>query len=63
LFGLASIQGHHLVPLSLYWKNGRVKVLLGVGRSKDQVDKREDLKKRDADREVKRASMHRLKGR
>src|SRR5688500_9349157 len=62
LFGLASVKGNAIIPLSLYWKNGRVKVLLGVGQGKVQYDKREDIKKRDADRETKRATMHRLKG-
>ena len=62
LFGLASIKGNALVPLSFYWKNGRVKVALGVGKGKAQFDKRSDLKKREADREIKRATMHRLKG-
>ena len=62
LFGLASIKGNALVPLSFYWKNGRVKVLLGVGKGKVQYDKREDLKEREAEREKQRATMHRLKG-
>src|SRR6184192_2452574 len=57
LFGLASVKGNALVPLSFYWKNGRVKVALGVGKGKAQFDKREDLKKREADRELKRVKM------
>src|SRR2546429_2194931 len=63
LFGLASVKGNALLPLSFYWKNGKVKVALAVGKGKIQYDKRQDLKKRDADRELKRASMQRLKGR
>jgi SsrA-binding protein len=62
LFGLASVKGNALVPLSLYWKNGKVKVAIGVGKGKVEYDKREDIKKRDSDRELKRATMHRLKG-
>jgi SsrA-binding protein len=62
LFGLASVRGNALLPLSLYWKNGKVKVALGVGKGKVQFDKREDMKKRDSDRELKRATMHRFKG-
>lgn len=62
LFGLASVKGNAILALSLHWKNGRVKVLLGVGKGKVQFDKREDIKKRDADRETKRATMHRAKG-
>ncbi len=63
LDGIAAIKGHVLVPLSLYWKNGKVKVALGVGKGKHEFDKREDIKKRDADRELKRATMRHTKGR
>jgi len=63
LFGLASVKGHALFPLSLYWKNGRVKVALGVGKGKVEFDKRADIKERESDRDVKRATMHLLKGR
>jgi len=62
LFELASVKGNALVPLSLYWKNGKVKVALGVGKGKQQYDKREDLKRRESDREVKRATMKFSKG-
>jgi SsrA-binding protein len=61
LFGLASVKGNALIPLSMYWKNGRVKVAIGVGKGKVQYDKRQDLKKRDSDREMKRAQMQRTK--
>ncbi len=63
LFGLASVKGHAIVPLSFYWKNGRVKVLLAVGKGKLQSDKREDLKERDARRDMQRAAMHTAKHR
>jgi SsrA-binding protein len=63
LFGLASVKGNALFPLSMFWKNGKVKVSLGVGKGKVEFDKREDIKKRDSDRELKRATMHRFKGR
>lgn len=62
LFELASVKGHSLFPLSFYWKNGKVKVALGVGKGKVEFDKREDIKKRESDREMKRATMHRFKG-
>src|SRR5207247_8857269 len=61
LFGLAAVKGNTLVPLSFYWKNGKVKVALAVGKGKAEFDKREDLKEREADREVKRATMNRSK--
>ena len=63
LFGLASVKGNALVPLALYWKNGRVKLALAVGKGKIQHDKRDDIKTREAERELKRAVMHRSKGR
>ena len=61
LQGLAAVKGNTLVPLSFYWKNGRVKVALAVGKGKAEFDKREDLKEREAEREMKRANMKRLK--
>jgi SsrA-binding protein len=61
LLGLAAVRGNALLPLSLYWKNGKVKVSLAVGRGKMEFDKREDIQKREMDRELKRATMHRLK--
>jgi SsrA-binding protein len=60
LFDLASVKGHTLVPLSFYWKNGKVKVALAVGKGKVQHDKRETIKKRDADRELRRVTLHRF---
>src|SRR5882672_372978 len=53
LFGLASVKGNALLPLSFYWKNGKVKVALAVGKGKTEIDKREDIKEREAVREVK----------
>jgi SsrA-binding protein len=57
LHELASVKGNALVPLAFYWKNGKVKVSLGVGKGKVEHDKRDDIKKRDSDREMKRATM------
>jgi len=59
----AEVKGHAIVPLAFYWKNGRVKVSLAVGRGKREFDKRENLKRRESDRELKQITMHRLKGR
>jgi SsrA-binding protein len=61
LSGWAEIKGHTLVPLSVYWKNGKVKIALAVGKGKVEFDKRQDIKERDVDREVKRATMRHLK--
>jgi SsrA-binding protein len=62
LFGLASVKGNALFPLSFYWKNGKVKVALAVGKGKVEFDKRETIKQRDSDRELRRATMQRFKG-
>ncbi len=59
LFGLAAVKGNALVPLAFYWKNGKVKVALAVGKGKAQYDKREAIKRREADRELKRATQRR----
>ena len=48
-----------IVPISMYWKRGRVKVLIGVGRGSRRYDKREKLKARDMDREARRAMSDR----
>ena len=55
-------RGLTLVPLRLYFKGGRVKVELGLGRGKDVRDKRNALSDRDARREIDRAVKERLRG-
>jgi SsrA-binding protein len=62
LFGLAAVKGNALVPLAFYWKNGKVKVSLGVGKGKQVFDKRDDIKKRESDRELRRVTMKYVKG-
>lgn len=59
LFAFGNVKGHSLVPLSFYWKNGKVKVQLAVGKGKADFDKRDDIKKRETDREIQRALQHR----
>ncbi len=55
LIGSVERQGLTLVPLDLYWAKSHVKVRLALVRGKQQHDKREDLKKKDAEREIARA--------
>lgn len=62
LIGKLKESGFTLVPLSLYFKDGKAKVELGLGRGKKSYDKRQDLAKRDSDREVARAMGRRNKG-
>ena len=54
-------QGYTLVPLSLYLKDGRVKMELGVCRGKQLHDKRESMAKRDSEREIRRVLRERQK--
>ena len=55
LEGKVRERGLTLVPTRLYFKNGRVKVEVAVGRGKAALDKRRAIAKRDADREIERA--------
>ncbi len=57
LFELAAVKGNALVPLALYWKNGKVKVSLAVGKGKAEYDKRQALKEKESELELKRAIM------
>jgi SsrA-binding protein len=54
--------GYALIPLSLYFSQGRAKVELGLAKGKKTWDKRQDIAKRDADRELARAVGRRAKG-
>jgi SsrA-binding protein len=54
--------GLALVPLSMYFTDGRVKVELGLGRGKKEYDKRQTMAKRDANRELERYAGRRFKG-
>lgn len=55
LIGRTKEAGYSIVPLKMYLKDGFAKVLIGVGKGKKNYDKREDLKKKDAKREIDRA--------
>ena len=55
LFRATKEQGYTLVPLKLYFKKGWAKILLGVAKGKTKVDKRHELKRKDAQREMARA--------
>ena len=62
LIGKTKESGLTLVPLSIYFSAGKVKVELALARGKRSYDKRQDLARRDADREVQRALGRRSKG-
>ncbi|MDO5301850.1 MAG: SsrA-binding protein SmpB [Tissierellia bacterium] len=49
------LKGHAIVPISLYLKNGRVKLSIASGRGKKNYDKRESIKEREVDRKIRRS--------
>ena len=55
LHGKSREKGLTIVPLRLYLANGKIKLKLALGRGKDVVDKRETIKKRESDRDARRA--------
>ncbi|SER79818.1 SsrA-binding protein [Gracilibacillus ureilyticus] len=55
LIGESKQAGYSLVPLKVYIKNGFAKVLIGLGKGKKKYDKREDLKQKQAKRDMDRA--------
>lgn len=57
--GSLSEKGLTLVPMRLYFKDGKAKVQMGLGRGKRTVDKRADIKKREHEREMQRARRRR----
>ena len=59
LGGKATEKGLTLVPLRAYFKNGRIKVEIGLARGKHHKDKREAIKGREARRDVERATRRR----
>jgi len=55
LYGKMNEKGHSLIPLRIYFKAGRVKILLALAKGKRKYDKREAIKRRDEQREMDRA--------
>ncbi|MDB5329385.1 MAG: SsrA-binding protein [Phycisphaerales bacterium] len=54
-----SVKATTLIPLAIYFKDGRAKLELGVARGKQQHDKRDTIKRKEIEREVRRAMTHR----
>ena len=59
LVGAVERKGHTIVPLAMYWKNGRAKLEIGIAKGKKQHDKRADSRDRDWQREKARVLKHR----
>ena len=53
------LDGYTLIPLKMYFKEGKLKVLIGVARGKKNYDKRETIKKRDIEREMQKNFKYR----
>ncbi|WP_163579205.1 MULTISPECIES: SsrA-binding protein SmpB [Gracilibacillus] len=60
LIGESQQAGYSIIPLKVYIKNGFAKVLIGLGKGKKKYDKREDLKQKQAKRDMDRAIKDRL---
>jgi SsrA-binding protein len=59
LIGKVQERGFTIVPTRLYFKNGRAKVEIALARGKDVRDKRRDIARREADRQIERALKQR----
>jgi len=55
LIGKVNEKGYSLIPLNVYFKNGKVKMTLALARGKRQYDKRQSIRQRDQKRELDRA--------
>ena len=62
LIGQSAQAGYTIMPLSVYFKDGRAKIKIGLAKGKKLYDKRNDLAKKDAKREVERDFKLSLKG-
>jgi SsrA-binding protein len=60
LIGKAKERGLTLIPLRVYTKDGKIKLEFGIGKGKKKFDKREVIRKREAEREIKRALKQKL---
>jgi SsrA-binding protein len=58
----AAQKGYSVIPLKIYFKDGRAKTEIGLAKGKKQYEKRESIKKKEADREIQRAMRSRNKG-
>jgi len=59
--GKITTEGYTLIPLKLYFKKNKVKILLGIAKGKKTFDKRETIKKRDLEREARKEFKYSFK--
>ena len=62
LIGLTKQKGYSLIPISLYFKGGLVKLELGIGKGKKLYDKRQDIAKKDALKKINQAMKEKYRG-
>lgn len=55
LYGMVQQKGYSLIPLSMYFKNNKVKIEIGIGKGKKLYDKRQDMAKKEADMKIRKA--------
>lgn len=60
LTGSADREGYTLIPLRMYWKRGKAKLEIGLGKGKKKYDKRETKKQQDWQRQKERLLKHRV---
>ncbi|MEM1107261.1 MAG: SsrA-binding protein SmpB [Planctomycetota bacterium] len=60
LYGKTTAKGVTIIPLALYFKNGMAKLEIGVGVGRKQADKRQDIRKRDAENEIRKAMARKV---
>lgn len=60
LFGATTAKGVTLIPTAIYFKDGRVKVEIAIAEGKRHYDKRDDIKKKEMDREAKRGMTRKV---
>ncbi|MCF8028818.1 MAG: SsrA-binding protein SmpB [Desulfobacteraceae bacterium] len=58
LYGKIKEKGHTLVPLRVYFRDGKAKVVMALAKGKRQYDKRDSIKEREVKREMDRAKKH-----
>lgn len=61
LYGMVQQKGYSLIPISMYFKNNKVKIQIGIGKGKKLYDKRQDMAKKEADLKIRKAlkdSLH-----
>ena len=56
----SDVKGMTIIPLKMYFKEGRIKVLIGLGRGKRSHDKRQSIKEREQKRDIQRAMSKRI---